>query len=496
MRIAIAGLLHESNTFTPEVTTLQHFLESFLHYGDDLIPVWRDAHQELGGFIAGCESLGLEMAPLMAAWATPKGPVTEDTYETLVTTMIDRLKAAGPIDGMLLALHGAMVSEHVPSADSETVRRVRAALGDDVPLMLSLDMHANITPSMAHLPNVTIAYRTYPHVDQRDRGIECAQLIARTVRGEVSPVQAAVKLPLLIHIVQQHTGSGPMAELMREAERVASLPGILSASIAPGYIYADVPHMGVTAIVVADGDQARAKREAKALAQFIFERRDALNAGLPDVPTAVARAKAVDGTVCLMDSGDNIGAGGPGDSTFLFAEILKQGVPRACVVLCDPEAAEACTAVGIGAHVTLKVGGKTNDRHGSPIPITGCVIHLSNGIFEEKEARHGGMSVYDQGRTAVIATDDGHTIVVNSLRVMPTSLHQLLSLGITPQDHKVITVKGVTAPRAAYDPIAAEVIPVDSPGVTQAGPESFEYQNRPHPLYPLDGVEHWTPQVM
>ena len=496
MRVAIAGLLHESNTFAPETTSLQHFQESFLHYGSELIPVWRDAHHELGGFIAGCESLGIEIAPLIAAWATPKGPVTTDTYEKLVGGLIDRIHNAGPIDGLLLALHGAMVAEHLASADSETVRRVRNAIGPDTPMILSLDMHANIAPPMIHLPNATVAYRTYPHVDQRDRGIECAQLIARTVRRDVTPVQAAVKLPLLIHIVQQHTDSGPMAELIRERERVAALPGILSASIAPGYIYADVPHMGVTAIVVADNDRARAESEVKAFARFIVDRRDALNAGLPDVPAAVARAKTVDGTVCLMDSGDNIGAGGPGDSTFLFDEILRQRVPRACVVLYDPDTAQQCADAGTGAEVSLEVGGKTNDKHGRPIPITGRVRHIADGVFEEPEARHGGMRVYDQGLTAVIDTTDGHTVVVNSLRVMPTSLQQLLSLGIRPQDYRVITVKGVTAPRAAYDPIAAQTIPVDSPGTTQAGPDAFPYRNCPHPLYPLDAVTDWAPSIM
>lgn len=496
MRIAIAGFLHESNTFTPETTSRRHFEESFLHHGPELIPVWRDAHHELGGFIAGCEADALEIVPLIAAWATPKGPVTEDAYESIAGALLERLAGAGPIDGILLALHGAMVAEHLTSADSETVQRVRQAVGLDVPIILSLDMHANIAPPMVHVPDATVAYRTYPHVDQRDRGIECARILRRAIAGDVQPAQAAVKLPLLIHIVQQHTSSGPMAEVMQEVDRIASLPGILSASVAPGYIYADVPHMGVSAVVVADGDRARAGKEAKALAQFIYDRRDALNAGLPDVATSVARAKTVDGTVCLMDSGDNIGAGGPGDSTFLFDEILRQRVPRACVVLYDPAAARQCADAGVGAEVALSVGGKTNDRHGRPIPIEGRVRHVSDGVFEEPEPRHGGMRVYDQGLTAVVETRDGHTVIVNSLRVMPTSLHQLLSLGVRPKDHKVITVKGVTAPRAAYDAIAAETIAVDSPGVTQAGPESFDYRNRPRPLYPLDEVEGWTPQAM
>jgi microcystin degradation protein MlrC len=494
MRIGIAGFLHESNTFTSEMTALQHFQEAFLNYGDDLVAVWRDAHHELGGFIAGCEKEGVEIVPLMAASATPKGPVTRATYDELTHALCARL-AEVPLDGLLLALHGAMVSEDHASADSETLRRVRAVIGE-LPLVLSLDMHGNVAPPMVHLPDATIAYRTYPHVDQRARGIECARLMARTVRGEVTPVQAGVKLPLLIHIVQQYTGGGAMAEVMSAVEQAAAAPGILSASLLPGYIYADVPDMGATAVVVADGDRARAESEAKRLAQFVFDRRADLNAGLPDVPTAVARAKQVEGTVCLMDSGDNIGGGGPGDSTVIFEEILRQHAAGACVVLYDPEAALACAQAGVGNAVSLTVGGKTDRRHGRPVPIRGRVVEVSEGVFEEPEARHGGVRVHDQGLTAVIETEDGHTVVVNSLRVMPTSLQQLLSLNIRPERHKAIVVKGVTAPRAAYDSIAAEVIAVDSPGVTQAGPEAFDYQHRPRPLYPLEPLGPWTPAAL
>ena len=489
MRIGIAGFLHESNTFAPAKTTLLHFEEAFLHRGDALVPVWRDAHHELGGFIAGCAAEpGVEMVPLLAAMATPFGPVTRDAYETILEELVAALANAGPLDGLLLALHGAMVAEHFDSADSETVRRVRAALGDDVPLIVSLDMHANITEDMATLPNATMAYRTYPHVDQRDRGKECAALMAHTVRGDVKPVQAWRKLPLLIHIVQQYTGAGAMKTIMAAVDETSRKPGILSASLAPGYIYADVPHMGVSVIVVADGDATRAEDEAQRLAALAFGLREELNAALPDVETAIKQARETPGTVCLMDCGDNIGGGGPGDSTILFEAAKEAGLSPICAVLYDPEAVRICAEAGTGTQVSLRVGAKTDGKHGNPMAIQGAVQGIQDGLFTETEPRHGGMRQYDQGLTAVVCTNDGHTIVLNSKRVMPTSLAQLTSLGIEPRAHRVIIVKGVTAPRAAYEPIADAVITVDTPGVTQAGPESFDYKNRPRPLFPLDPV--------
>lgn len=491
MRIAIAAFMHESNTFSTQVTELRHFREAQWDYGDRLVETWKDAHHEIGGMIAGCAAEGVEMVPVMAASATPGGPLTDETYDCLVSELLMTLSEALPFDGLLLALHGSMVTQTLNDADGETLRRVRAHLGANMPIVLTLDMHANLTATMVHAATATLVYRTYPHVDQRARGEEAAHLMVRMVREGVRPCQAYRKLPLLIHIVQQYTGSGPLAEVFQEVERVASLPGMLSASVAPGYIYADVEDMGVSVLAISDRDPALAEEQADALADFIFNKRGELNAALPGVEEAVRLAKEIPGTICLMDSGDNIGAGSPGDATFIWRELLRQGVPRLCTVVYDPEAAQQCHRAGEGAHVVLEIGGKTDTLHGEPVRVSGRVLRLHDGRFEETEARHGGTRHYDQGATAVVTTDDGHTIVVNSLRVMPTSLQQLLSLGIDPRQHKAIIVKGVTAPRAAYDPIASRTIPVDSPGVSQAGPESFAYHKRPKPLYPLEDVVNW-----
>ncbi len=490
MRIALAGFMHESNTFSEVPTTLQQFRDGYLAYGADLIPVWEDAHHEMGGFIQGAQENGFEAVPILMGSATPSGPLTEETYEKIVGDIIDGLKKAGPLDGLLLALHGAMVCDAHPDADGETLQRLRAELGPDFPIVLTLDLHTNVSLRMVENATATITYRTYPHIRQRYRGLEAAALIAQTVRGEVRPVQAMRKPLLLLHIVQQYTGAGAMAEIVAEVERIASSPGILSASFAPGYIYADVAKMGPTAIVVADGDPERAEAEVQRLADFVWERREALNATLPDPETAVREAAAHPGRpVSLMDCGDNIGGGSPGDSTILLAEILKQGVPDCLVALCDPESVRTCVEAGVLNTVSLNVGGKTDNRHGEPIPIQGRVRMIADGKFIEPEPRHGGKRFHNVGLTAVVETPEGHLIILNSLREAPMSLQQILSLGIRPETRKIIVVKGATAPRAAYDPISAKVIPVDTPGVSAAGPESFTYHNRPKPLYPLDPVD-------
>jgi len=488
-RVAIIGFLHESNTFVTTRTLKSDFVDADFVVGEPMLGYWRDAHHELGGFVAGCIPHGLSPVPILGASATPGGVVTREAYEEIVAEILDGLKEAGPLAGVLLALHGAMCVEGLESADGETARRIRHAVGKDVPVVLTLDMHANVSPDLVLCPSVTIIYRTYPHIDQRQRGIEAAGIVARLIHESPPVYQALVKLPLLIHIVRQFTSEGPMRLICERLEEIAARPGILSASIAPGYIYADVPDMGVSVVVAAVGEQSIADEAAQELSDFVMSLREELNAALPDPQTAVRMAKESKGTVALMDCGDNVGGGGPGDSTILLREILRQQAGPACVILHDPVAVRECTALCTGEHVTLSIGDRSSDKVESRLNIEGEILAFSEGRFTEMEARHGGHRHFNQGKTVVLRTAEGHTIILNSLRVMPTSLQQLLSLGIDPGDFRIIVVKGATAPLAAYGPVCDRVIAVNTPGSTQAGPETFDYRRRPRPLYPLDDLD-------
>lgn len=491
MRIGIIGWLHESNTFSQKPTTVDDFYASCYKKGDELISEWENAHHELGGFIEGCRECDVEIVPLFAAAATPGGPLTNEAYNIIQKDILDSIKGQTRIDGYLIALHGAMVSEEYESADTQTLESIRAVIGSDAPVVLSLDMHGNITEKMVDLTNAIITYRSYPHVDQRERGRDCASLLVNTLKKKISPVQAMRNPHMLIHIVQQYTGAGAMKKVIDAVEKASNAPGVLFASIAPGYIYADVPCMGAKIVVVADRDKRLAEKIAEQLADLVFSVRLELNATLADMPTALQQAREHEGTVALMDAGDNIGGGGPGDSTILFEEILTQNAGKCLVVLYDPDAVQKCAAAGIGQLIQLDVGAKTDQRHGRPVTVEGTIRVISDGYFIEPEARHGGARFNNQGVSVRIETEEGHQVILTSLRLAPMSLRQVTSLGVHPQDMKFIVVKGVTAPRAAYEPVCDLVIPVDTPGCTQAGPESFTYYKRPRPLYPLDEVEDW-----
>jgi microcystin degradation protein MlrC len=264
-------------------------------------------------------------------------------------------------------------------------------------------------------------------------------------------------------------------------------PGVLSASVGLGFAFADVEKMGSSFLVVADGDPDVAREQARWMAERAWGRRQEFLMDLPSPTEAVKRAaSSSEFPVVLMDVGDNVGGGSPGDSTLLLAEILRQGVEGALVILWDPAAAQSCVEAGIGAEVRLEVGGKTDGLHGRPVSVQGVVGAISDGRFTDDRPRHGGQRIYDQGLTVVLETPQGHTIVLTSKRMPPFSLEQILSLGIDPESKRLIVVKGVIAPRAAYEPIAKKILTVDTPGSTSANIHGFEYKRRRRPLYPLE----------
>ena len=483
MRVGIASLSHESNTFASFPTTYSDF--RFVR-GREIIEQYRPTFHELGGFIAGAEEYGYELVPLMGAVATPAGAVEADTYEALTGELLGLIRDAMPLDGLLLGLHGAFVAEEYPQGDGETTRRVRELVGPDFPVIVTHDYHGNVPPQLVEDATALIIYKTCPHIDQRERGLQAAELLTRTVRGEVRPVSSIAKPELVYNIAFHNTNMRPMKPVMEAAIELEQQPGILATSIAAGYQYADVPWMGPCVVVVADGDQDLAEREAQRLADMMWSTRDELLPTIPGPAEAVEMAIASEEKpVSMMEMGDNIGGGSAGDSTFVLEELLRQGASGWVVALYDPEAVAACAAAGIGAQLTLPVGGKMDDEHGPTLTVEGTVRTLHDGKFIETEVRHGGGRDWDQGLTAVLATSGG-LLVLDSKRTPPMSFNQLRSVGIMPEQQEIFVAKGSVAPRAAYEPVSARIIEVDSGGATSISrpPEAFRLARQ--------GLYEWT----
>jgi microcystin degradation protein MlrC len=486
VRIAIGGIMHESNTFANGLTGWPRFVEGSLARGEDILAVWREAHHEMGGFIAGAERLGFELAPTVMAWATPAGRVADDVLDGVVDGIIAGTRQQDA-DGLLLALHGAMVTPKHLAADEEVLRRLRAGFGVGFPIITSLDYHANVTEGMADLADGLVGYQTYPHVDQRECGLKAAGLLARTVRGEIRPVVAVSKPPMVINILGQETDREPMTSLLARARDLERRPGMLSVSAMAGFPYADVPAMGPAVVAMTDGDRSLARSVADELGASMWGIRDRLLVRCATPEEAVRDAMNSEREpVVLVDLGDNIGGGSAGDGTVLLHEILRLGAAGAVVVLFDPKAVAEATRVGHGGTFDRAVGGRVDRMHGDPVPICGVVRSLHDGKWEEDQPRHGGRRFNDMGATAVVDLEGGNTLVLNSLRTPPFSLGQLTSLGIDPAGQSILVVKAAVAYKAAYAPIAGRVIEVDTPGLTAVDPTRFEYKHRRRPMFPFE----------
>ena len=488
MRVAALGLHHESNTFAPVAASLDRWLAAGPVEGADLVAKYAESQATFGGFLeAAANDPRVELVPLVHFDLTPMGTITSEAYETLVGRMLAALKQNGPWDAVLLALHGAAVSEGHRDADGEIIRRVREAVGGQIPIGVALDMHANVSRRMFDGATVINTYMTNPHVDPRSRARQVADLTFQTVRGEIRPVAVLETPPLAINILRQGTSDPPMKELVALAAEEAMRPGVLSVSIAEGFPYSDVEEMGMAFFAVTDGDLGLAQALARRLAEAAWEVRAQLDGGATDPDEGLQHAaKATAHPVVLLDVGDNVGGGSPGDSTHVLAAAQRLGVGELFVSLCDPAAVTACAQAGVGATVELEVGGKTDDLHGDPVAVRGTVRHLDEGKFEDPGPTHGGFRFYDAGPRAVIHTADHQTILLTSRPMGNTSRQELISAGIDPLSQPIIVAKGVHSPRAAFEPIAAEMITLNTPGCTSADLSKLEYHHRRRPMFPFE----------
>ena len=484
--IGVAGISHESNSFSSQKTTLNDFNVRLGEAADERAKSFfalANSQTTSSGYIEGAKRFGLELYPALLVRARPMGVVTDEAFETMMKEVIRQLKAGPKLDGILLHLHGAMIVESYPSGDEEIVKRVREEFGPDMPIVVTHDFHANITPGIIEYSDVLITFKENPHLDTFDRGLQAAEIMSRMVKGEVKPTQAVVKPPMVYNIVYQNTFSEPFLPITAESKQSEENPKILATSVSGGYQYADVPWMGPAVVVVTDNDPELAKKEAERLSEMLWNTRDKTVLDNPDPAEAVKMAMEHEGRpVVLIDMGDNIGGGSTGDSSFLLEELLKQGAHGWVMVIADSAAYKVAEKAGVGNEFDFPVGGKTDNMHGKPVQVKGQVRSLHVGRYLETEVRHGGGRYWNMGNTAVIQVggstlDEPNLLLLTTVPSSPNSVHQLISNGVYVERQKIIVVKGAIAPRAAYEPFASTMISVDSPGSTAVNPAWFEYKN-------------------
>ncbi len=491
-RVGILALIQESNTFLPGTTTLGHFQQDLFLVGDEVRTQFANAHHEIRGFFDGLARAGIEAVPLFAARALPFGTIEPEAFDVLLKTMIEQLNSAGQLDGLLVAPHGATVSRLFPDADGAWLSKIRSVVGPTMPMIGTLDPHGNLSAAMVAATDALVNYRTNPHIDQENRGVEAAELMIRTLKGEIRPVQVACYPPMAINIERQCTSESPCKELAERFDEVRGREGVLASSLMFGFPYADVAEMGSSSLVVTDGNLELAQQLANELGHEMWNLRQGLAGTFLSVEDAVAQAANLPGPVCLLDMGDNVGGGSPGDGTWLAHELYRTGIGPAFVCIDDAATVQAAEAIGVGNTRTLSIGGRTDELHGPPFEAEFSVLQLEEGRYTESEVRHGGFTEFDQGRTAILSTRNGLTVMVTSKRSLPFSLKQLTTFGLDPKKFQIIVAKGVNAPLAAYRSVCPSILRVNTRGVTVADMTQLPYRNRRQPMFPFEETTIWS----
>ncbi|KRP89569.1 microcystin degradation protein MlrC [Bradyrhizobium pachyrhizi] len=480
-RIAVGGFLHETNTFAPTKATYDDFVHGggwpSMTHGADVLKVMRKINVGLAGFVEAAEANGWELVPTIFAAASPSAHVSKDAYERIVTEMVDGIAAAGPIDAVYLDLHGAMVTEHYDDGEGETLARVRKAIGNDLPLVASLDLHANVSPKMIEHADALIAYRTYPHVDMAETGRACARHLALMLKSRQRFAKAFRQLPFLIPISWQCTNDQPTKGIYQKLAALES-DAVPTLSFAPGFPAADFRDCGPS--VFAYGrTQADADAAADKVVALVASHEDDFDGRIysPDegVRLAMELAKSASKPIIIADTQDNPGAGGDSDTTGMLRALVRNKASAATGVIYDPQSAKAAHTAGVGASVTLELGGKSGIPGDAPYRETFVVEQLSDGKFVAPGPYFGGRDM-DMGPSACLRVGNVR-VVVGSYKAQLADQAMYRYVGIEPTAQKILVNKSSVHFRADFEPIAEKLLICAAPGAMPADTATLPWKH-------------------
>ncbi len=485
-RFVIAMMKHETNTFSPIRTDWKRFEEWGAYFGDDARRAYEGTAMPFGAYLKLAREAGAEVITPVAAEAMPSGPVEKAAYETMVTPILEAVRRG--CDAAFLDLHGAMVAETTPDGEGTLLREIRA-IAPDLPIAVTCDLHANLTDAMVRNCTALIGYKTYPHVDMEAVGEQIGRILLRALAGEIRPVMGWDRRPLLAQTLRMGTDDEPFKTLIRIA-REEEAKGMLAATVFGGFPLADFADAGMSAICVANGNREAASAAARRLMDFAWAERQELLYRSEPLGQAVARAKAIeDGPVLLLDHADNVGSGGTEDVMTVIAEVLRQGLEDVAVAaVWDPAAVQQMAKAGIGAKITLKLGGRTDmpsvKLKGEPLEVTGRVRTLTDGEWIVRGPMYTGVTV-KMGPTAVLDTGKMQIVVV-SRHHEPWDAGVFTSVGIDPRTKRYLLLKSRIHYRAGFAPLGRATVTLDGEGVTTSDNARLEYAHVRRPIFPLD----------
>lgn len=486
MKFVIAQMKHETNTFSPVPTPLFAFGKDGPYFDRDAFDAMRGTATPMGAFIDRATEFGAEIATPVAGDSPPSGPVAHAAYAVMCDAIIKAVEQG--CDALFLDLHGAMVVESTDDGEGDLLERLRR-IAPKMPIAVALDLHANVTQKMVANCDVIAGYKTYPHVDMYQAGDRAARILLRYIKGEIKPVMAWGNRPILAQTLKMNTAEGAMRDFVNAAKQ-AEQQGLLAATAFGGFPLADIAQAGLSAVVVADGNRQQAEVVCKSMLDLAWKRRDEFIYHGEPLAASIARAMQIsEGPILLLDHCDNCASGGTQDTMRVLAEALRQGASNlAAGPIRDAQAVEHCVQAGVGAQVTLQVGGKMDmpsiNLKGEPLQLSGIVRTISDGEYTITGPQLTGVRSY-MGRTVVLDTGAAEIVICERAQE-PWDLGVFTRVGIDPRRKKYLVLKSRMYFRPVFLPIAKAAIECNGVGVTSSDWTLFPYRKIRRPIFPID----------
>lgn len=490
MRIYIASLWQETNSFSPKRTELDLFESGYRLHGREIASRLAGTNTEIGGFL---ECLGkhpdIEVILGTAAWATPSGKVTQPAFDTLYAELTEGLKAALPVDGVLLSLHGALSSEQIDDCEGYILEGVRKLVGPNIPIVSSLDYHAAITRQMVNNADILVGYRTYPHVDYGETGQRAATALVKLLQQRQPLKVECVKLPLMLPAENSETGKGPMAFAIEQLYNLDQIPGIVAASVFSTQPWLDVYEHGTTVLIYAQPDTDTAT-PANTIADYLWTSREQFFLHFPNIQTFLDQADQYAKPAIVVDSGDITSAGAIGDSTEILRALLeRKSKLKTILTMVDPRAWMQASQIGEGNTGDFVVGGSTSSGYNARTKFSARVKKLSSAKVTIKGQSFAGMEI-DMGRRALLEINGTINLIVTEKTSLLHDPEIVRTMGIDPENFDLIAQKSHKLFRAAYQNIARSVTLLNTPGFSDMNLKRLPFQRVRRPIYPLDELHH------
>ncbi|MGA1361833.1 MAG: M81 family metallopeptidase [Ilumatobacteraceae bacterium] len=494
MKFAVAGLMHETNTYADSVSGYTQRDQFTVRVGEEMLR-YSGMNTYIGGIIDEWLRRGIEIVPVFSAIAGPSGTIEASVYDEFKSRILEGLKASPDVDALVMELHGAGVVQGIDDLEGDLIASIREITGPDFPVTAALDLHGNLSPTMAAKFTALLGNHLYPHTDSAERGAEAVSIAADVVQKKISPVTELITVPILLQPATTDPGH-PAEEMNTLCREVEKRSGIIDCTVFHGFPFSDTPHVGVHVVCTTDGDRQLAASTAKEVATWIWSsrRKFVQESHSPESALMAAARLVAEGEtpVVINDTSDNPGGGTPGDGTHLLGAMLEQQIPEsAFAMLCDPRAVQEAINAGVGNSLDMVIGGAHGPLHGPPLKVTATVRTITDGRFVLTHMMRG----YPMNVGPSVGIKVGEVDVILTSKPQQTFDTEIFKLhGIDTSRCSIVGLKSSAHFRAGFNDIASHILTADSPGLTTLNVKNFDHSRHPEPIWPIDTTLEWTAQ--